>query len=411
MDKKLKFVIVGHIDHGKSTLIGRLLFDTNSLPEDAMAEIKKAGEMLGRKVEFAHIMDHLSEEREKGITIDTCQTFFKNKDKEYVIIDAPGHKEFLKNMITGASQAEAAILMLDVNEGIMEQTKRHAYILNLLGIKQVVVAMNKMDLVNYSEERFEKVKNEFSVFLDSINVKPSYFIPMAAFNGENIVKRSENIKFYNGPTILEALDSFKKKTEKDEKPLLFPVQDVYDIEGKKIIVGRIESGKISKGESVFILPVRKETVVKTIEKFLETPESAVAGESIGITIDSDFEIKRGIVISGKEHIPEIKKEFKANVFWLAPYELKKGETVIIQIATQEVPCVIEKIEKRINSSTLEILEEDSEKLGETEVAKVTLKTKEPVVIENFNEVEEFGRFVIIKNQDISGGGIIIELGN
>ena len=406
MDKKLRFVIVGHIDHGKSTLIGRLLFDTNSLPEGAMEEIKKAGEMLGRKVEFAHIMDHLSEEREKGITIDTAQVFFKNKGKEYVIIDAPGHKEFLKNMITGASQAEAAILMLDVNEGIMEQTKRHAYILNLLGIKQVIVAMNKMDLVGYSEKRFEEVRNDFSKFLDSMNVKPTYFIPISAFNGENVVKKSDNIKFYSGPTLLEALDSFQKKKEKDENEAVFPVQDVYDIDGKKIIVGRIESGKIKSGDSVVILPSGKELKVKTIEKFLENPESASAGESIGITAENIHETKRGDVICGKGRMPKVKNEFTANVFWLSPSRLLRGEKIIMQIATQEVACEISRIEERMDSSTLEILEENADSLEETEVGKVIIKTQKPVVIEDFNDVEELGRFVLIKNQDISAGGII-----
>ncbi len=406
MDKKLRFVIVGHIDHGKSTLIGRLLYDTNSLPEEAMEEIKKAGEMLGRKVEFAHIMDHLSEEREKGITIDTAQTFFKNKGKEYVIIDAPGHKEFLKNMITGASQAEAAILMLDVNEGIMEQTKRHAYILNLLGIKQVVVAMNKMDLVNYSEEKFKKVRDELTKFLESINVKPTYFIPISAFNGENIVKKSENMKFYGGPTILEALDSFHKKKDREDSKLIFPVQDVYEIDGKRIIVGKVECGKISKGDSLVALPSKHDITVNTIEKFLENSDSASAGESIGITASGDDGIKRGSVISGKVNPPRIKREFSANVFWMSPKKVMKGEKLIMQIATREVNCEIEKISRRINSSTLEIIGSDADRLEETEVGEVVIKTESPVAIESFNDVEELGRFVLIKNQDISGGGII-----
>ena len=406
MDKKLRFVIVGHIDHGKSTLIGRLLFDTNSLPDGAMEEIKKTGEMLGRKMEFAHIMDHLSEEREKGITIDTAQTFFKNKGKEYVIIDAPGHKEFLKNMITGASQAEAAILMLDVNEGIMEQTKRHAYILNMLGIKQVIVAMNKMDLVGYSEERFNKIKDEFSKFLDSINVNPTYFIPISAFNGENVVKKSENIKFYNGPTLLDALDSFEKKKEKGEKQLILPVQDAYDIDGKKIIAGRIESGKISSGDSVVALPSGEEVTVKTIEKFLEDATSASAGESVGITVENNAPIKRGSIICGKNNLPAVKKEFRANVFWLSPDKLLKGEKLLLQLATQEVPCEISRIEKRLDSSTLEVLGQNADRLEETEVGEVVINSDAPVVIEDFNEVEELGRFVLIKNQDISGGGII-----
>ena len=406
MDSKLKFVIVGHIDHGKSTLIGRLLYDTDSLSDEAKEEIKKAGEMLGRKVEFAHILDHLSEEREKGITIDTSQTFFRTKKRDYVIIDAPGHKEFLKNMITGASQAEAAILMVDLNEGIMEQTKRHAYILSILGINQVLIAMNKMDLVNYSEERFNEVKNELTDFLDSIKIKPNYIIPISAFNGENVAIKSGKIKFYDGPTILEALDSFKKSKSTEEKPFRFPVQDVYDIDGQKIIVGRVESGKIKTGESVILLPEEKEMNIKKIEKFLENPAEAAAGDSIGI-VSGDFGFKRGQVLCEKQNLPKVARQFRANVFWMYPKPVAKNERLVLRIATQEVPCKIDKIENRINSSSLEILERNAERLEETEVAEVTISTEKPVVIENFNNIEEFGRFVLVRDFDICGGGIII----
>ena len=407
MDKKLKFVITGHVDHGKSTLIGRLLFDTNSLPDGAMEEIRKTAEMLGRKTEFAHILDHLEEEREKGITIDTAQTFFKTKKREYVIIDAPGHKEFLKNMITGASQAEAAILMVDLNEGIMEQTKRHAYILTLLGIKQLIVAMNKMDLINYSQERFEQVKKELLAFLDSIKIKPTYLIPISAFLGENVAKKSDKIKFYSGPTILEALDTFEKTKSAEEKQLIFPVQDVYDVYGKKIAAGRIESGKVSAGENVIVLPENKAITVKTVEKFLENATSASAGESIGITAD-DFKFERGQVIAAKEDLPTVAKTFRANVFWMSPNILKKDENLILKVATQEIPCKIEKIERRINSSSLELIGENADRLENTEVGQVIISTEKPVVIENFNEVEEMGRFVLVKDMDISGGGIIIK---
>jgi len=407
MDKKLKFVITGHVDHGKSTLIGRLLFDTNSLPDGAMEEIRKTAEMLGRKTEFAHILDHLEEEREKGITIDTAQTFFKTKKREYVIIDAPGHKEFLKNMITGASQAEAAILMVDLNEGIMEQTKRHAYILTLLGIKQLIVAMNKMDLINYSQERFEQVKKELLAFLDSIKIKPTYLIPISAFLGENVAKKSDKIKFYSGPTILEALDTFEKTKSAEEKQLIFPVQDVYDVDGKKIAAGRIESGKVSAGENVIVLPENKAITVKTVEKFLENATSASAGESIGITAD-DFKFERGQVIAAKEDLPTVAKTFRANVFWMSPNILKKDENLILKVATQEIPCKIEKIERRINSSSLELIGENADRLENTEVGQVIISTEKPVVIENFNEVEEMGRFVLVKDMDISGGGIIIK---
>ena len=406
MENKLKFVITGHIDHGKSTLIGRLLYDTNSLPEGAMEEIENTAKALGKKMEFAHILDHLEEERERGITIDTAQTFFKTKKREYVIIDAPGHKEFLKNMITGASQAEAAILMVDLNEGIKEQTKRHAYILTLLGIKQLIVAMNKMDLINYSQEKFEQVKKELMAFLDSINVKPTYIIPVSAFLGENIANRAEKISFYSGPTILEALDTFEKTKSADEKQLIFPVQDVYNISGKNIAAGRVESGKINAGEQVIVLPENMEIKINTVEKFLENAASASAGESIGITSD-DFNFERGQVMAVKNALPKVTKTFRANVFWMSPNALKKDEKIILKIATQEVQCKIERIEKRINSSSLELLEENAGYLEDTEVGQVVVSAEKPVVIESFNEVEELGRFVLVKDMDISGGGIII----
>lgn len=406
MKNKLSLVIVGHIDHGKSTLIGRLLYDTESLPEGTIEEIEKTATMLGKKVEFAHILDHLEEEREKGITIDTAQTFFKTKKREYVVIDAPGHKEFLKNMITGASQAEAAILIVDLKEGVMEQTKRHAYILTLLGIKQLIVAMNKMDLVNYSEERFEEVKKDILQFLSSIRIAPSYIIPVSAFLGENVVKKSKKISFYKGPTILEALDSFKKKKQPEKKPLILPIQDVYNINGEKIAVGRIETGIIKSAKKVVVLPQNKELIIRKIEKFGEKIISASAGENIGLS--ADFYFKRGdILVENNDRMPRVVKRFKANIFWLSQTPLKRGETVTMQIATQEISCKITKIEKRIDSSSLEIIGEDSDIVKDTEVGEVLIETEQPIVVENFNDTPELGRFVIIKNEDISGGGIIV----
>ena len=216
----MKIVIVGHVDHGKSTLIGRLLYDTSSLPDGFIEEIKKTCEMLGRELEFAYVLDSLEEEREQNITIDTTQTFFKTKKREYVIIDAPGHKEFVKNMITGASLAEAAILIVSAKEGVQEQTKRHAYILSMLGIKQVIVAVNKIDLIGYKEEIFNSVKGELLKFLDSVKIKPSYVIPISAKEGDNIAKKSEKIRWYSSLTVLEALDAFEteKKATKASCP-------------------------------------------------------------------------------------------------------------------------------------------------------------------------------------------------
>ena len=207
----MKIVIVGHVDHGKSTLIGRLFFDTGCLPEEKIEEVRKTCEALGRDMEFAFVMDHLEEERSQGVTIDTAQTFFNTDKRSYVIIDAPGHKEFIKNMITGASQAESAILIVDAEEGVREQTKRHAYILSLLGLDQVIVVINKMDLVNYKEETFNKLKDDVTAFLSSIKIKPSFVIPISAKEGDLVAKKLGRMEWYKGPTVLQALDAFKTR--------------------------------------------------------------------------------------------------------------------------------------------------------------------------------------------------------
>ena len=404
----MKIVIVGHVDHGKSTLIGRLLYDTSSLPDGFIEEIKKTCEMLGRELEFAYVLDSLEEEREQNITIDTTQTFFKTKKREYVIIDAPGHKEFVKNMITGASLAEAAILIVSAKEGVQEQTKRHAYILSMLGIKQVIVAVNKIDLIGYKEEIFNSVKEELLKFLDSVKIKPSYVIPISAKEGDNITKKSEKIRWYSSLTVLEALDAFETEKKAANKPLRLPVQDVYKIDDKRIIAGRIESGKIKKGDNIIFLPSDKEAVVKSVEAFNEDREEAEAGESIGITTEEELFIERGQVICHKDRLPKVKDRFKANIFWMSDKQFDINEKITIKCATQEAECFIEKIEKRINSSDLEVIEENAKKLEHTELGSVIIKTKEPLVIENFNDMAELGRFVFVKGYDTVAGGIITE---
>ncbi len=249
----LKFVIVGHVDHGKSTLIGRLLYDTHSLAVDKIEEIEKASRDLGKETEFAYLLDHLEEERQQGITIDTTQAFFKTEKRQYVIIDAPGHVEFVKNMITGASQAEAAVLIIDAGEGVREQTRRHAYLLSMLGLNQVIVVLNKMDLVKFGEESFNEVKNKIDEFLNSINMRPVSYIPICAIKGDNIARKSPKMNWYSGLTFLETLDVLENRESSENKPLIFPVQDVYEIGDKRIVVGRIEAGVLEKGCRIKIL--------------------------------------------------------------------------------------------------------------------------------------------------------------
>ena len=405
----LKFVIVGHVDHGKSTLIGRLLFDTDSLPPDKIEEIQRTSKDLGRETEFAYLLDHLEEERQQGITIDTTQVFFKTERREYVIIDAPGHVEFVKNMITGASQAEAAVLIIDVNEGVKEQTKRHAYIISMLGLKQVVVLINKMDLVGYQESRFAQVKRDIEAFLNSIQIHPIFYIPIAAMKGDNIALKTGAMPWYLGPTFLESLDSLNNRKSPHEKPLIFPIQDIYLIGPKRIAAGRVEAGVIRKGQGISVLPTRQMSKVRTVEKFPLEIEKASAGESIGITIEDSLFLERGFILCDSGQEPVLTDTFKANLFWMAKKEFNKGDKIVVRCSTQETAAKLETIKRRINSSTLELLEEEGNTLGVLEVGEVVIKTKNPIVITSFDDVEELGRFVIVRNEDICAGGIITDL--
>ena len=405
----LKFVIVGHVDHGKSTLIGRLLYDTNSLPPDKIEEIRKTSQGLGRETEFAYLLDHLEEERQQGITIDTTQVFFKTEKRQYVIIDAPGHVEFVKNMITGASQAEAGFLIVDTNEGIQEQTKRHAYILSMLGIQQVVVLLNKMDLVSYSQKRFYELKLEVESFLNSVNVHPKAYIPISASKGDNIAQKSKTLDWYDGPTVLEILDSFENRLSEEDKALVFPVQDVYKVDSKRIVVGRVESGVISKDRIITLLPTRETTRIKSIEVFLKDSVISYPGESIGITTQDPVFLERGTVICEPEKEPALTDRFQASVFWMSKNNFDKNERIILKCATQEVTCKIEEIEERINSSSLEVLERDASILRYLEVGRLSIKTKRPIAIKTFNDLQELGRFVFVQNDNVCAGGIITEI--
>jgi len=402
----LSFVIVGHVDHGKSTLIGRLLYDTGSLPPDKIEEVRKASAQQGKQTEFAYLLDHLEEERKQGITIDTTQVFFKTDKRHYVIIDAPGHVEFVKNMITGASQAEAAVLIIDVAQGVKEQTKRHSYMLSLLGLHQVVVVLNKMDLVDFSQARFNTVEKDVQDWLKSINIEPTLYIPICATEGDNIARKSENMNWYTGPTFLEGLDTLQNKQPPGDKPLLFPIQDVYKVGDKRINAGRVESGVIAKGTEIKVLPSGQVTSVNSIEKFLEDTDKAVASECIGITTADSVFLDRGNIVCLPGAEPALTDTIPANIFWITKRDLIKDRKLTIRCTTQETSCKIQSINKRINSATLEVIEENADVLKNLEVAEVIIKTKKPLAIKDFNDVQELGRFVLIRDENICAGGII-----
>ena len=407
MTENFKFVIVGHIDHGKSTLIGRLFYDTGSLPDGKLEEIEEYCRQLGKDTEFSYVMDHLQEERDQGITIDTAHTFFRTEKREYTIIDAPGHVEFVKNMITGASHAEAALLIVDAEEGVQEQTRRHAFILSLLGLDSVIAVINKMDLVNYSEKRFNRVTKDLTEFLNKIHIKPTCVIPISAKEGINIAHTGDAASWYDGPTVLEALDTIEAGNPPSDKPLRFPVQDVYKWD-KRYIAGRVESGEIAKGDAITILPGGETTEVKSVEEYEKELERAEAGRSIGITTTDKVFADRGDIIVKKDDdaLPDITSTIRANIFWLDKTPMKKGERLLFKCATQEVMCEVETIEHVIDSSTLEILREDADDISNREAASAVIKTEKPVVVEDFNDIRELGRLVL-ERKDTCAGGIII----
>ncbi|MEP6662031.1 MAG: adenylyl-sulfate kinase [Verrucomicrobiota bacterium] len=407
--EQLKIVIVGHVDHGKSTFVGRLFNDTGSLPDGKLEQLQKIAERRGVPFEWANLMDGLQAERDQNITIDTAQIWFSTKKRQYVIIDAPGHKEFLKNMITGAANAEAALLLIDASEGVQEQSRRHGYLLNLLGIRQIAVLVNKMDLANYSQERFNAIEKEYRAFLASLGVTPKIFIPIAAKHGDNIASFSKNMPWWNKATVLDTLDQFTVTDLPDHQPLRFPIQDVYRFDERRILAGRIESGSIKVGDKLIFAPSNKTSTVKTIERW-SAPQSdfASAGESIGVTLTEQIFVERGAIAALETAPPYELTQFKARLFWLGRQPFRKGRTYKLKLATQEADCEIESIEKVIDASTLDTIEHDEKdvQVRRHEVAELTLKTKRPVAFDAHSEIVATGRFVIVDGFEVSGGGIV-----
>jgi bifunctional enzyme CysN/CysC len=407
--EQLKIVIVGHVDHGKSTFVGRLFHDTGSLPEGKLEQLQKVAERRGVPFEWANLMDALQSERDQNITIDTAQIWFQTKKRQYVIIDAPGHKEFLKNMVTGAANAEAALLLIDAHEGVQENSRRHGYLLNLLGIRQIAVLVNKMDLADYSEVRFQKIEAEYRAWLRTVGVDPRVFVPIAAKHGDNIAALSSNMPWFKGPTVLETLDEFKVADLPKDQPLRFPVQDVYRFDDRRILAGRVEAGAIKVGDRLVFAPTNKVSTVKTIERWnAPVSDHAAAGESIGITLTEQIFVARGAVAALETSPPFELSSFQARVFWMGRQPFTRGKNYKLKLATQEVECVIESIQKVIDASTLDTVARPTEEsfVGRYEVGELTLHTRRPIAFDIHSEIATTGRFVIVDGFDVSGGGII-----
>jgi bifunctional enzyme CysN/CysC len=409
-NEQLKIVIVGHVDHGKSTFVGRLFHDTGSLPEGKLEQLQQVAERRGMPFEWANLMDALQAERDQNVTIDTAQIWLQTRKRQYVIIDAPGHKEFLKNMVTGAASADAALLVVDALEGIQENSRRHGYLLSLLGIRQVAVLVNKMDLANCSQEKFNRIETEFREWLVGIGVVPAYFIPIVAKNGDNVASRSSNMPWWEGPTALEILDEFEVPARPSGQPLRFPIQDIYRFDHRRILAGRIEAGTLKVGDRIVFSPTNKASTVKTIERWNAPPtDVAEAGESIGITLSEQIFVERGTIAALETAPPYELPRFKARLFWLGKEPFAKGRKYKLKLATQEVDCEMDELIKVLDASTLAVIPREDEKfVGRHEVGEVILHTRKPIAFDAVTEIVPMGRFVIVDGLDVCGGGIIIE---
>ncbi len=416
----INLVFIGHVDHGKSTTVGRLMFDSGNISEQALRKLKDLAAQHGKAgFEFAYVMDNLKEERERGVTIDLAHKKFETDKYYFTIIDAPGHRDFVKNMITGASQADAAVLVVAANDGVNSQTKEHVFLSKTLGVQQMIVAINKMDLQDWSEARFNEVKEQVSNLLKSVGYKVDQitFVPVASLKGDNVVKKSENTPWYSGPTLLEAMNNLNVPEKPISLPLRLPIQDVYNITGIGVVpVGRVETGVLKVGDKVIAVPGREGKGVpgecKTIEMHHEQLQKAEPGDNVGISVRGfgKKDVARGDVIGHPDNVPSVATEFTAQLVVLNhPSVITVGYTPVFHIHTAQVACQITKIEKKLNPSSGEVLEENPDFIKNGDVAIVKVKPIQPLVIEKKSDIPQMANFAIRDSGATVAAGMCIDL--
>ena len=412
----MNMAVVGHIDHGKSTTVGRLLFETGAVPAHVIENYRKEAESKGKgSFEFAWVMDNLKEERERGITIDIAHKRFDTPKFYFTIVDCPGHRDFVKNMITGASQADAALLVVAAPDGPMEQTKEHVFLLRTLGVNQLIIGINKMDMVKYSEERYNEVVKEITNLIKIVGYKPAdiHFIPMSAFVGDNIASKSEKTPWYKGVTLLQALDTLVPPELPTTLPLRLPVQDVYSISGVGTVpVGRIETGTMNKGMKISFMPANKTGEVKSIEMHHEEMPEALPGDNIGFNVRGigKNDIRRGDVCGPADAPPTVAEEFTAQIVVLHhPSALTVGYTPVFHCHTAQVACTFVELQKKLDPRTGQVKEENPTFLKTGDAAIVKLRPVQPMVIEKIKEIPQLGRFAIRDMGSTIAAGMCIDI--
>ena len=418
----INLVFIGHVDHGKSTTVGRLMFDAGVVDEITMRKLKEKAAELGKAgFEFAYVMDNLKEERERGVTIDLSHRKFETPKYYFTIIDAPGHKDFIKNMITGASQADAGVLVVAANDSVSAQTREHVFLSKTLGVNQMIVAINKMDMpgVDWKQDRFNQVKDDVGKLLASVGYKLDkiQFIPTASLLGANIVKKEEKLSWFAGPTLLEAIDNLLPPERPTQLPLRLPIQDVYNITGIGVVpVGRIETGIMKVGEKIIVVPGREgkgvRGEVKTIEMHHEQVTQAEPGDNVGFSVRGigKKDIARGDVLGAESNVPTVAEEFTAQMVVLNhPTVITVGYTPVFHIHTAQVACQFIEIVKKLNPATGEVLQEHPDFIKNGDAAIVRIKPIQPLVIEKQSEIPQMSRFAIRDSGTTVAAGMCIDL--
>jgi elongation factor 1-alpha len=412
----LNLVFIGHVDHGKSTSIGRILYDTGALSEQDLKRLKEEADKVGKPTfEFAFAMDQLKEERERGVTIDVAHKEFQTPKYYFTIIDAPGHRDFVKNMITGASQADAATLVVSCKEGIQPQTKEHAVLAKVLGIQQLVVGINKMDSVGYDRVKFEDLKSQLTTLLKTIGYKLDavQFIPYSAYEGENVAKKPTKMEWYKGPTLVEAFDKFTVPAKPLDKPLRLPVQDVFTITGHGTVpVGRVETGVMRPGDLIAFMPSGAKGEVKSIEMHHQPLSEAKPGDNVGFNVKGvdRKDLRRGEVAGPASNPPTVVQDFTANIVVLEhPTAIAKGYTPVFHIHTAQMACTITDILEKKDPKTGQTLQKNPDFVKTGDVAIVKVKPLRPMVVEKFNEFPQLGRFAIRDMGQTVAAGVVLEV--
>ncbi len=421
----LNLVIMGHVDHGKSTTTGHLLYAAGAVDDRTIKAFEEDAKKLGKETfKFAWVLDNLKEERERGLTIDLRFLKFETKRYYFTVIDAPGHRDFVKNMITGASQADGAILFCSARRGEFEagigpggQTREHAFLAFTLGVRQMVVAVNKVDdvSVNWSQERYEEIKNEVGRMLKMVGYKVEKipFVPTSGWTGDNLVKKSEHMPWYTGPTLIDALDTFEVPPKPTEKPLRLPIQDVYSITGVGTVpVGRVETGRVKENDVLIFMPANKQGEVKSLEMHHERIPQAEPGDNIGFNIRgiAKTDVHRGDVAGHVNNPPTVAKEFIGQIIVIYhPTAVAAGYTPVLHYHTGQIACRFTELLKKIDPRSGQVVEEKPAFLKTGDAAVVRMEPLHPIAIETFSEFEELGRFAVRDMGTTVAAGIVKEI--